>query len=310
MGRKIAGRKHRGIRDPVKQQATRLSAIAQKINCPPKDNDEQAIPKSLLRIQELQKRMIGKDSMNKRKAKLKKKLSTEKIGMFKRLKGETDKSFLDRVHNQTEEVLKEAKFSEKYNVDIIRNRDSGQVESVRKRPKDELGEYLKKVKSNRGKNTKSKRQQLAEAEPKLTKSQKKRQKLLTKKRKQLENNPKENKEDRQQQHGRQSEVVFGEVAHAPPTLTLPRIIQRSTNHHNVLDNNTISKPGTRNLLLKVVLNATAGTTSLTSPTSSTTDAARKDRLRNLPGLLRKRIESNQKAAIEAYRQLKVSKYKQ
>lgn len=300
MGRKIAGRKHRGIRDPAKQQATRLSAIAQKINCPPKDNDEQAIPKSLLRIQELQKRMIGKGSMKKSKAKLKKQLNTERIGVFKRLKGETDKSFLNRVNNQTEEVLKEAKFSEKYNVDIIRNRDSGQVECVRKRPKDELGEYLKKVKSNRSKNTKSKSQQRAEAEPKLTKSQKKRQKLLTKKRKQLENNPKESK-DSQQQH---SEVVFGEVAHAPPTLTLPRITRRSTNHHNVLDNNTISKPGTRNLLLKSVLNATAGTT------LSTTDAARKDRLRDLPGLLRKKIESNQKAAIEAYRQLKACKYKQ
>lgn len=293
MGRKIAGRKHRGIRDPEKQQATRLAAISQKINCPPKDNDEQAIPKSLLRIQELQRQMLNspKNSIKQRKNNHKKE---QKIGMFKRLKGETDKSFLNRVHKQTEEVLKEAHFSDKYNVDIIRNKESGEVERVQKRPKDDLAEYLKRVKNEKGKKKKTKKQLQREAEPKLTKSQKKRQKLLAKKEKRLQNHPPQTNETQK------IEVAFGEVCHAPPTLTLPRL-------HNKVQEEAGAKPGKRNLLLKTVLNAenNNGVYQNSKPMDKKTT-----RLRDLPGLIRKKIESNQKAAIEAYKQLKASKYKQ
>jgi hypothetical protein len=53
MGRKIPGRKHRGVRDPEKQQAERLRRIKDKIDAPPTNPDEQQIPKSAQRIAEL-----------------------------------------------------------------------------------------------------------------------------------------------------------------------------------------------------------------------------------------------------------------
>ncbi|GBP68166.1 hypothetical protein EVAR_23317_1 [Eumeta japonica] len=50
MGRKIPGKKHRGVKDPLKQQAQRLLRLKSQINAPPTDPDDQPIPKSLTRL--------------------------------------------------------------------------------------------------------------------------------------------------------------------------------------------------------------------------------------------------------------------
>ncbi|XP_063381272.1 uncharacterized protein LOC134667794 [Cydia fagiglandana] len=50
MGRKIPAKKHRGVKDPLKQQEQRFQSIKDKINAPPTDPDEQPIPKSLQRL--------------------------------------------------------------------------------------------------------------------------------------------------------------------------------------------------------------------------------------------------------------------
>ncbi|XP_022830948.1 coiled-coil domain-containing protein 137 [Spodoptera litura] len=50
MGRKIPAKKHRGVKDPLVQQARRLEGLKGKINAPPKDPDEQPVPKSLTRL--------------------------------------------------------------------------------------------------------------------------------------------------------------------------------------------------------------------------------------------------------------------
>ncbi|KAI5652198.1 hypothetical protein NE865_00536 [Phthorimaea operculella] len=50
MGRKIPAKKHRGVKDPLVQQAKRLESLKGKIDAPPRDPDEQPVPKSLLRL--------------------------------------------------------------------------------------------------------------------------------------------------------------------------------------------------------------------------------------------------------------------
>ncbi|KPJ12372.1 hypothetical protein RR48_11628 [Papilio machaon] len=50
MGRKIPAKKHRGVKDPLIQQAKRLKELKGKINAPPNDPDDQPVPKSLTRL--------------------------------------------------------------------------------------------------------------------------------------------------------------------------------------------------------------------------------------------------------------------
>ncbi|KAK9302189.1 hypothetical protein QLX08_005651 [Tetragonisca angustula] len=79
MGRKIPGKKHRGVKDPFKQQAKRYAELETKINAPPKNAEEQAIPKSLERVIKL-KEAVKSGKITKIKKKKKKKNTLMCVG--------------------------------------------------------------------------------------------------------------------------------------------------------------------------------------------------------------------------------------
>lgn len=144
MGRKIPGKKHRGVKDPEKQQLIRLKryffttilivlfstfssccSLKRKINAPPTDPDHQELPKSISRIAEL------KESLkNKGKAKyheLANKVKRKKAKQFEQFKGESDKHFLFRIQQACDTVIREKAFENKYGVEIKRNPNTGEV---------------------------------------------------------------------------------------------------------------------------------------------------------------------------------------
>uniref|UniRef100_A0A6M2DGD3 Putative coiled-coil domain-containing protein n=1 Tax=Xenopsylla cheopis TaxID=163159 RepID=A0A6M2DGD3_XENCH len=214
MGRKIPGRRHRGVRDIFEQNAKRERGLANKINSPPQENDEQPIPKSLANIIELKRKV--KFSVNHRKGeqigkpKNKHLKKTDKfVPTFKKKQGESNKIFLGRVNNIVHEYLNIHKFEQKYKVDIIRDQESGEVLGVEKKPTDEIDELLKKSKKVKKNKIKSK----IDDGPKLTKSQKRREKLKAKKLKKQEEQCTRDFDDYK------DEIKFGEVAKAPPVFT-------------------------------------------------------------------------------------------
>ncbi|XP_044253241.1 coiled-coil domain-containing protein 137 [Tribolium madens] len=260
MGRKIPGRKHRGVRDPEKQRAEREKSLKDKINAPPSNPDEQYVPKSLQRIAELQAKVKSGDFMRKKKKKPRPK------GLFEQRPDESNREFLYRVHQHCAIVKHEAAFEQKFGVEIEKNAE-GEIQGVKKRPKDPILVMIKEAK--RGKKKK-------DEGPKLTKSQKRRLKLIEKKKKKMGH--KVDEFDRFQ-----DKVKFGEQVHEPPTLTAPRKVKKG---------GEAPRPGTKDLLLKSVLNKTVDKT-----------GKRKD----LPNALRRQLDKQQQEVIEAYRLLKGKK---
>lgn len=153
MGRKIPGRKHRGVRDPEKQAAIRYNrycillllqmlkfnffSIKDKINSAPSNPDDQHIPRSLQRIIDLKNRAKNGDfdKKNKKMNTIEKKIVNIKpfkgkpektIPLFKQKPGETDRIFVHRMNKICMDFTVEAKFEEKYGVEIKRN-DKGEV---------------------------------------------------------------------------------------------------------------------------------------------------------------------------------------
>ncbi|KAL2715523.1 coiled-coil domain-containing protein 137 [Vespula squamosa] len=300
MGRKIPGKKHRGVKDPEKQRAKRLAELETKINAPPKDVQEQAIPKSLENLIKLKEAVkSGRISKVKKVRKRKKnglicvggekpkslhpKSKPEKaVPIFKQKPDESNNRFLYRVSQETHAFLNETAFEKKYNVIVNRNSDTGEVEGLSKRPKDELDE-LERLKAKH-KNIKKKKKN-KEGDMNLTKSQKRRQKLLIKKKKKEEDLI-------DNFNAFQDEVKFGETVHAPPELvTRPK-------KANLKDN---IKPGKKNLLLHSLFTKN-GSSSSNSTKSITID--RTGKRKNLPTSERRQLEKEQSSVIAAYRQLK------
>lgn len=94
-------------------------------------------------------------------------------------------------------------------------------------------------------------------------------------------------------HKEQKDVVkFGEVAHAPPTLTIPK---KASN---------IVKPGKKELLMKSLLEKE----SIKKSNNKVTKVIdKKSKRKLLPVALRRQLEKDQKHIVEAYRQLKCNK---
>lgn len=135
MGRKIPGKKHRGVKDPEKQRQNRIRryaitisltykqiycffcSLADKINAPPKDPEEQNVSNTLKRIIELKE--LAKTP----------KLQTRKKPPPKYVQGpgESDRNFLHRIHLDCETIMKEKAFENKYKVTIKRNHVTGDV---------------------------------------------------------------------------------------------------------------------------------------------------------------------------------------
>ncbi|XP_025832284.1 coiled-coil domain-containing protein 137 [Agrilus planipennis] len=232
MGRKIPGRKHRGVRDPEKQREQRLLRIKDKINAPPLNPDDQEIPKSLQELMQLKEKAQrkSKDKQNNKDAKPNFKPimnlpngviynfnsprtffdpKEKPAPIFMQEKGESDSSFIYRMNKVCESIIQETEFENKYSVKVHRSRQTGEVIKVTKRPKDELEELVKNAKKEV---RKGKKKSKITNEPRLTKSQKRRKKLLQKK--QQKQNNKELDSDRLNQ---KDTIKFGEIVHQPPT---------------------------------------------------------------------------------------------
>ncbi|KAF7395916.1 hypothetical protein HZH68_009966 [Vespula germanica] len=282
MGRKIPGKKHRGVKDPEKQRAKRLAELETKINAPPKDVQEQAIPKSLENLIKLKEAV--KSGGEKPKSLHPKSQPEKAVPIFQQKPDESNNRFFYRVSQETHAFLNETAFERKYNVIVNRNSDTGEVEGLSKRPKNELDE-LERLRAKHKNIRKKKKNKEGEGDMSLTKSQKRRQKLLIKKKKKEEDLIDNFKTF-------QDEVKFGETVHAPPELvTRPK-------KANLTDN---IKPGKKNLLLHSLFTKN-GSSSSNSTKSVTID--RTGKRKNLPTSERRQLEKEQSSVIAAYRQLK------
>lgn len=253
MGRKIPGKKHKGIKDPLEQQAKRNERLKNRINAPPINPDEQEIPKSLLELKRLRQLVAdGKFKQKKTKKKGKKKnlidiskfcnpgpklpgmIQTDKLlPNLQQMVGESEANFLNRINSATEDIIKEATIENKFNVIINRN-SNGSIEEVSSNKIfDKIGHSSKQEK----KSNKRKEKAFLNDEKSVKLSRKQRLKLKKRKKKnETEESALELKTDF---------VKFGEVAHAPPNLQF---------RPKVLHNLDFEKPGHRNLLLKGIIN--------------------------------------------------------
>ncbi|XP_030745237.1 coiled-coil domain-containing protein 137 [Sitophilus oryzae] len=304
MGRKIPGRKHRGVKDPEKQNAESNEKIKNKINAPPTDPDDQQVSKSLLRIIELKKK-VKEGQYQKKKKKVQGKDGNNKsnfknkpIPRFQQLNGETDREFKHRINRICDNVIKEAAFEDKFNVDIKRN-EKGQVESVEKRKPDELEMFYKQVrKEKKQKKTKKKKTDKNE-EVRLSKSQK----WALKKAKKKEDKLFE-KENDQVFVPQKEQVKFGEVAHAPPTLIKPK---KGDSHEGAF------RPGQKSLLLKNLFKNGPNTNDGKNKThkadypKAVKTIDKKGKRKHLPNALRRQLDNQQKEIVEAYKMLKAKK---
>ncbi|XP_015111269.1 coiled-coil domain-containing protein 137 [Diachasma alloeum] len=297
MGRKIPGKKHRGVKDPEKQRAQRWAELKTKVNNPPKD-DEQIIPKSLQRVIKLKDDVkSGRIGVAKRKKRGKVKDKLIKIGgggqstkhpkgrpekvvpVFNQMPNEKPHQFLNRVHRETQNFINETVFEKKYNVQVKRNAETGTIEGLEKSPKDEIDELMKLQKKHKNIGKKKR----TTTEPKLSKSQKRMRKLEMKKASKLQENIDEFKQFRE-------DIKFGDIVHAPPDLKVkPARIEKLK-----------TKSGKPDLLLNSLLNK--------SPASKTTTPMdRTGKRKNLPSAERRILEKQQSEIVNAYRLMKAKK---
>ncbi|KAF7278756.1 hypothetical protein GWI33_007989 [Rhynchophorus ferrugineus] len=298
MGRKIPGRKHRGIRDPEKQSAERFAKIKDKINAPPTNPDEQQISNSLLRLMELKNKVkIGQYNKKKMFNKSNEADNTTKKKnvikpRFKRLPGESDKQFKYRIDCICRDTIQEVAFEDKYNVKIKRN-EKGEVEGVEKRPPDELEILRKRIlkeKKSKPKKGKHKVDEKPE-EKKLTKSQKWALKKAQKKQNKLLEQQNETLST-----PRLEQVKFGEVVHAPPVLIQPKIVSKREG---------APRPGEKALLLKNILDDKDYAVPHNEQKVKVKKVIdKKGKRKHLPVALRRQLDKQQKEIIEAYKKLK------
>ena len=199
-----------------------------KINAPPKNVDDQAIPKSLERVISLKNKVKTGMIIKKKKKKSNRgliilgpqnnklphpKAKPEKVvPIFNQKSGETSEAFFRRVGRETEAFLHETKFEHKFRVQVKRNEETGEYEGLEKSPKDELDELLK-LKSKHKNIKKKKKVKKLEEKVKLSKEQKRKKKIEIKKSKKFQDQIDEFQTF-------QDHVKFGEVAHAPPELKI------------------------------------------------------------------------------------------
>lgn len=321
MGRKIPGKKHRGVKDPLEQIAERERKLAPKINAPPSNPDEQEIPKSLQHLMHL-KQMTREGKFEKRKRKRNRKknqlINTARLlgremkipGMTKPDKPipvltqqpeESDVMFMSRVSHATNDVINELKLEEKYQVAVKRDKTTGKILSVDKQGIDPVDamfkEKLKHMKKK--KNTKSKlinddaAANLSKtARRKLRKEQRKAE-LLSKSDEEGFINFKKCKRDKEEGFERfRDEIKFGETVHEPPKLTaLPK---------KAVSSEADVRPGLKNnLLLKDLFKQDRSISTKLS-----------GKRKNLSMADRRMLEVERNKAIDAYKQLKASRKQQ
>lgn len=130
---------------------------------------------------------------------------------FVQRRGETDQSFVRRVHLACETVIQEAAFEKKYGVEIKKNPETGKVEGIVKSKRAKIDELMKSARKEGDK--KVKRKPLNKiGEPRLPKTERRKLKLKEKKQKKLK--AKVDEFDKYKDN-----VKFGEIVHEPPNLS-------------------------------------------------------------------------------------------
>ncbi|XP_026729181.1 coiled-coil domain-containing protein 137 isoform X1 [Trichoplusia ni] len=272
MGRKIPAKKHRGVKDPLVQQAKRLESLTGKINAPPKDPDEQPIPKSLTRLfafQEKDKQKVARKARNCMKHDKvdigsPKNATPNPISQLRKLPGESGRGFSLRInsavralHNPCEDV--------DYPVDIEAEDEKGlRMAEQRERRARKRRKAAKGLKGGGDE----------EREPHLTRTQKLSLKKKARKIKEVE-------AKNEKQEVVYEKVSFGEVCHAPPSLQA-----RSKGNAGA------ARPARRGLLLSTLL--------------APAERQRRDHAL-LPPAERQRRERARADAVAAYRALKANK---
>ncbi|KAB0793841.1 hypothetical protein PPYR_13461 [Photinus pyralis] len=274
MGRKIPGKKHRGVRDPEKQRELRLQSLKGKINAPPVNPDVQEIPRSLNRLIALKKK-----SSEQRKPKKKRNQFN-----IEREKGESERDYLSRVESICDDIIEENR-----HLDFTRNDKTGEIENFTERDEDEAVNNRKRKRD--GKLKKLEEELL---KPKVTKSQKRKMKRLQKQ---------QERESRDEVDfaSKKDNIKFGEIVHAPPNLVKPRYASKEGG---------AARPGRKNLLLKTIVddkNDRSKTIDKKGTASKVID--KKGKRKNLPNALRRKMEKQQTEIINAYRMLKSKRQK-
>lgn len=191
--------------------------------------DAQDIPKSLARVIKLKEAVKNKTlPVSKRKKTKNKGIKLIRVGsskfkpthrkgrpekvvpVFNQRPGESEYEFLERVNRETHNFVKETEFETKFNVEIKRSSETGDIEEIVKRKKDEIEELEKLARKHKNISPKKLKKKLSKV--KLSKSQKKKEKLLKKK--------EAKDEDVDEFKKFTDKVEFGEVVHAPPELKI------------------------------------------------------------------------------------------
>lgn len=205
---------------------------------------------------------------------------------------------MKRVNRLTHQRRLEAGFAAKYNVDIVRNQDTGEIK-LKKKPKDQIEELMKKrrAEAKGGKKKFVEEDTTEEVEPKLTSLQKLKLKKQARKKSQSDEKTRAFAEY-------ETEVIkFGETVKAPPTLVTPR---RAVKH------DTVPRPGTRDLLLTSMMQtnkspsvpATRNVFKVSTQKVIKGPIDKKGKRKNLPNSTRILLETERQNAVDMYRQLK------
>ncbi|KAG7160938.1 Coiled-coil domain-containing protein 137-like [Homarus americanus] len=224
MGRKIPGKKHRGVKDPYKQQEQRFNKIKDKVNRKPSSTDVQEIPRKLHKISKFEDNDKSGPLFVKKMKKKKKKdlidatkfMDREKhqpgmtrplkmVPMLKQHPHESEKKFVKRVDRATKVILKEAAFEDKFQVDVMRD-EQGSVTSVKRR---ENSDPLLSEKKQLEANERAQRKKQARKERDIRRKHK---------------NKKEEDDDEFSYY--QDKVEFGEVVYEPPSLDTEKLTRK------------------------------------------------------------------------------------
>ncbi|CAO1432808.1 unnamed protein product [Diamesa serratosioi] len=314
MGRKIpCPKRHFGVRDPLKQREEREDKIKDKINNPPRNFNDQEVSSKFKAFIALKASAKSGKKMNKVTT-VDHDFKSTRIDLdgMQRNINEPEHKFMRRVNNFTHQRRVEADYAAKYNVDIIRNQETGEI-TLKKKPNDKIDELMRKrlaeAKNGKKKFDKKRDNDYDEpSAPKLTSLQK--MKLKKKSRRETKD---EDKELDYSEHQR-DEFKFGEFVQAPPSLVVPR---------KALKNETVSRPGKRDLLLSTMLNVNKPTTNGAPVTFRNLDTSdrtskkskkgskvlskpidKKGKRKNLPASTRVALESARQNAVDLYRQMK------
>lgn len=250
MGRKIPAKKHRGVKDPIAQQAKRLESLKGKINAPPKDPDDQPMPRSLIRLFGLEN-PIKKDRTTKKnhnkhehlsqRDNNKKRPEGNPISQLRKLPGESGRGFSLRINSAIK-----ALHGPEEDLDYPQDLESEDLKGQRMAEQRER----RARKRRRAERTAKTTGDGAQPEPHLTRTQKQALKKKAKQQKALE-------AAREKSEVMYERVPFGVVADAPPTLRA----------------SAAPRPGRRDLLLTNML---AGTGQSAAPPA---DQRRRERAR-------------------------------